>query len=173
MVDLFRFHPGFRFKVLRRSFMRRIAVALFAMLVLCLVPAALAQSTDVNVGWVYLSTPKAGMVKQLEEGRKKHMEFHRKQGDSWTWLIWEIMTGENTGGYYSTTFGHSWKDLDAWETKMGTADTSDGQNNLSPFVSSQTATIWMILKDSSHPGSMTEPSKMAEINHFLLKPGTE
>jgi hypothetical protein len=153
--------------------MRRIAVALLAALVLSLAPAALAQGTEVNIGWVYLSLPKPGMVKQLEEGRKKHMDFHRKQNDSWTWSIWEIQTGENTGGYYSTTFGHSWKDLDAWETKMGPADTADGQTNLSPYVSSSTASIWMILKDPSHPGSMTEPPKMVEINHFLLKPGTE
>jgi len=153
--------------------MRRIAVLLLVAAVVAIVPAALAQSTDVNVGWVYLSTPKAGMVKQLEDGRKKHMDFHRKQGDTWTWLIWEIMTGENTGSYYSSTFGHSWKDLDAWETKMGTADTADGQTNLSPFVSSQTASIWMVLKEPSHPGSMNELPKMSEINHFLLKPGTD
>jgi hypothetical protein len=152
--------------------MRKIAIGLLAALVLGLAPAGFAQGTDVNVGWVYFSTPKPGMVKQLEEGRKKHMEFHRKQGDSWTWLVWEIMTGESTGAYLSTTFGHSWKDLDGWETKMGSADTADGQTNLSPYVSSQTASLWMVLKDSSHSAT-TEVPKMQQVNHFLLKPGTE
>lgn len=153
--------------------MRRIAVLLLAAMAACLIPAAMAQSTDVNVGWVYFSTPKPGMVKQLEEGRKKHMDFHRKQNDSWTWLIWEIMTGENTGAYYSTTFNHSWKDLDAWETKMGNADTADGSVNLSPYIASTTASIWMVMPDVSNPGSMTEIPKMEEVNHFMLKPGKE
>jgi hypothetical protein len=153
--------------------MRRIAAVLLAVFSLAVAPLALAQGADVNVGWVYVSTPKPGMVKQMEDGRKKHMEFHRKQNDSWTWLIWETMTGENTGAYLSTTFNHSWKDLDAWETKMGTADTADGAVNLSPYFTNTTASIWMALKDASHSGSMTEIPKMEEVNHFLLKPGTE
>jgi hypothetical protein len=151
--------------------MRRIAVLLVVSLV-ALVPAVFAQSTDVNVGWVYVSVPKPGMVSQLEAGRKKHMDFHRKQGDSWTWLVWETMTGENTGAYLSTTFGHSWKDLDAWETKMGAADTADGNVNLTPYIGATTASIWMLMKDVSHSG-MTEIPKMEEVNHFLLKPGAE
>jgi hypothetical protein len=153
--------------------MRRVAVLLVGALVCAAVPAAFAQSSDVNVGWVYMSVPKPGMQKQMEEGRKRHMDFHRKQGDTWTWLVWETVTGEGTGTYLATTFGHSWKDLDTWETKMGAADTADGNTNLSPYVSNMTASLWMALKDVSNPGSMTEIPKMEEVNHFLLKPGSE
>jgi hypothetical protein len=111
----------------------------------------------------------------LEDGRKRHMDFHRKQNDSWEWDVWQIETGDGTGNYLSGTFGHSWADLDAWEEKIGTADTADGNVNLTPYVASQTASIWEILPDSSHvPMPMDKtPPKMAELNHFLLKPGSE
>lgn len=153
--------------------MRRIAVCAVVVLVACLVPLAPAQDNDVNVGWVHAFTVKPGMTKQFEDGRKRHMEWHRKQNDSWSWQLWEVATGEATGSYYSITFGHSWKDLDAWEAKLGDADTADSNTNMMPYLGGEAASIWMVLKDPSHPSSMSAPPKMAEVNHFLLKPGTE
>jgi hypothetical protein len=153
--------------------MRRIAASFVVVLVGCFVPLASGQDKNVNVGWVYASVPKPGMIKQLEDGRKKHMDFHRKQNDSWEWDVWQIETGDGTGNYLSTTFGHSWADLDAWEAKMGTADTADANANLTPYVAAETASIWEVLQDSSHMPMDKTPPKMAEVNHFLLKPGSE
>jgi hypothetical protein len=153
--------------------MRRIAISLLVVFAACLAPLATAQDKDVNVGWVYFMAPKPGMTKQFEEGRKRHMDWHRKQNDTWRWETWEIMTGEDTGNYLSTTFGHSWQDLDAWEQKLGAADSADGAANLAPYLASTTASIWMLMKEPSHMAMENEPPKMAEANHFLLKPGTE
>ena len=119
--------------------MRKAVVVCLALFVALAVPGTFGQDKSVNVGWVYATTPKPGMTKQLEEGRKRHMDFHRKQNDTWTWQVWQIETGESTGSYFSTSFGHSWQDLDAWEQKMGTADTADGAVNLSPYAASTTA----------------------------------
>jgi hypothetical protein len=131
------------------------------------------QEKPANVGWVYATSAKPGMVKQLEEGRKRHMDFHRKQNDSWRWDIWEVQTGDATGSYLATSFGHSWQDLDAWEQKMGKADTADGGVNMSPYATGTTASIWQVMGDVSHMGEGTEPPRMGEVNHFLLKPGME
>jgi hypothetical protein len=155
--------------------MRKVAICAVVMLLslACLAPFAPAQDKDVEVGWVHAMTIKPGMIKQFEEGRKRHMDWHRKQNDSWSWNLWQIVTGEDTGAYLSVTFGHSWKDLDAWEAKMGDADDADSNTNMVPFLASERASLWMVLKDSSHPGNMSEAPKMAEVNHFLLKPGSE
>jgi hypothetical protein len=153
--------------------MRKTTVLLLAALIASVVPGLSAQDKSVNVGWVYATTPKPGMIKQLEEGRKRHMDFHRKQNDSWTWEIWQVETGDSTGSYVSASFGHSWQDLDAWEQKMGTADLADGAVNLAPYAASTTASIWTVLKDSSRPPTTSDHPKLAEVNHFLLKPGTE
>src|ERR1700687_4619713 len=48
-----------------------------------------------NVCRVYFSMPKPGMGQQYEAGRKKHMQFHRDQKDTWTWKTFAIETGDN------------------------------------------------------------------------------
>jgi hypothetical protein len=153
--------------------MRRIAVGLVLVLAACLAPLATAQDKDVNVGWVYFMAPKPGMTKAFEDGRRRHMDWHRKQNDTWGWETWEIMTGDQTGDYLSTTFGHSWQDFDAWEAKLGAADSADSAANLAPYLATTTASIWMLMKEPSHMSMGNETPKMAEVNHFLLKPGTE
>jgi hypothetical protein len=78
-----------------------------------------------NVCRVYFSMPKPGTTQQYEQGRKKHMEFHRAQKDTWTWRTFAIETGDNAGMFVTSTCGHAWKDFDDWETRMGKADTAD------------------------------------------------
>ena len=39
------------------------------------------------------------MTDKYEAGRKKHMAWHKAQGDPWTWNVYEITTGPDTGGY--------------------------------------------------------------------------
>lgn len=151
--------------------MRKITFALVAVFLLLAVVAALAQDKSVNIGRVYVTVPKPGMTKQLEEGRKRHMEFHRKQNDSWTWTVYEVETGEDTGSYLSISFGHSWKDFDAWDQKMGAADTADGAINLTPFAAQTRGSIWMYMSEVSRPPSDTNPSKMVEVIHFMLNSG--
>jgi hypothetical protein len=153
--------------------MRKATIVLLAVFVALAARGTFGEDRPVNVGWVYETTPKPGMTKQLEEGRKRHMDFHRKQNDTWTWSVWQVETGDSTGSYLSTSFGHSWQDLDAWEQKMGTADTADGAVNLSPYAASTTASIWMVMKEASRPPAGDNPPKLAQVNHFLLKPGSE
>src|SRR5438045_7913965 len=73
---------------------------------------------------IHINKIKPGMTRQYEEGRKKHMMWHRKQNDAWSWLTWEILTGENTGSYVIGTFGHRWSDFDA-RTKFEVEDSAD------------------------------------------------
>lgn len=153
--------------------MRKLSLFSIAFFLAGICLAAVAQDKQDNVGWVYVTIPKPGMTRQLEEGRKRHMDFHRKQNDTWQWNIWQVETGDQTGAYLSTTFGHGWQDLDAWEQKMGTADVADGSVNLVPYATSTTASIWKVLTDASHSSSGNEVPKMVEVNHFLLHPATE
>src|SRR5947208_11103565 len=89
-----------------------------------------------NACRTYFTKPKAGMAQQLEAGRKKHMDFHRAQKDTFTWNTWTIDTGDNTGMYVTSTCGHAWKDFDEWEKRMGKADTADANVNLGPYAES-------------------------------------
>jgi hypothetical protein len=154
--------------------MRRIVSGLVAgICFLALIATALAQEKTVDVGQVYTMVPKPGMVAQFEAGRKRHMEFHRKNNDTWSWVTFEIMTGDATGTYLSTTFGHTWQDFDTWENKLGMADAADSETNLMPYLASTTESIWMVMTDVSNQVPTGPPSKMMEVDHFLLKPGSE
>jgi hypothetical protein len=102
-----------------------------------------------NVCRIYFSTPKPGADQQYEAGRKKHMDFHRAQRDTWSWRTYLIETGDNAGTYVSSTCGHSWKDLDEWEQRMGKADTADGAQNMSPYVRSGRNGIYVYRADMS------------------------
>lgn len=153
--------------------MRKIAVVLLAVFVVCAGLTALAQDKSVNVGWVYSTVVKPGMTKQYEEGRKRHMEWHKKQNDTWSWEVWQVETGEHVGNYLSITFGHTYADLDTWEQKLGAADVADGEVNMAPYTAGGSASIWNYMKEASRPLADNKPPKMAEVSHFILKPGKE
>lgn len=133
----------------------------------------LAQQPAENVGRVIVSVPKSGMMKQYEEGRKKHMDWHRKNNDSWAWIVYQVMTGESTGAYLSTTFGHTWKDMDDWDAAHGEADTADANANMGPAIGAQQESIWAFMPRASKVPADSTPAKMEEVLHFLLKPGEE
>src|SRR5205807_6395058 len=48
-----------------------------------------------NACRIYFTKPKPGADLQYEAGRKKHMQFHRTQKDTFTWGTWLIQTGQN------------------------------------------------------------------------------
>lgn len=133
---------------------------------------ALAADQPGTVARVYVTVPKAGMTAQYEAGRKKHMDWHKRQNDSWAWAVWQIETGDRAGSYISGSFAHQWKDLDDWEKKLGDADTADGNLNLAPFSAGGTNGIYNLLSDVSRPGGAT-PSPMSELFHYQLKMGAD
>jgi len=129
----------------------------------------LAAEPPPSVMRAFVTQPKTG----YEAGRKRHMDWHKKQADTWAWFTWEVETGDRTGAFVTGTFGHQWKDFDDWEAKLGKGDTADGALNLAPFVGSQTNGFYQFLADVSRPteGS-TEPPPMTELIHYQVKIGS-
>jgi hypothetical protein len=151
--------------------MRRTRSIVAATLMLGLGAPIAAQETPGTIGQVFLTRVKAGMGKQYQEGRKRHMAWHKKQGDSWTWSTWEVVSGPDTGAYLTFSFGHHWKDFDAWQAKLGQGDSADVDLNLTPYAESTTISYYEYLADLSRPAAA--PAKMSEVVHFLLKPDKE
>jgi hypothetical protein len=125
------------------------------------------------VARVFATQVKPGMNAQYEAGRKRHMDFHRKQADAWAWLTWEVETGDRAGTFLTGTFGHEFKDFDDWEAKLGKADTADGLLNLVPFTASQVNGFYVLLSEFSRPTGTLEPSPLTELVHYQLEPGTD
>lgn len=124
-----------------------------------------------NVCRIYFSTPKPGMDQQYEAGRKKHMQFHRNQKDTWTWNTYAIETGNNAGTYVTSSCGHSWKDFDDWEARMGKADLADGATNLSPYVGGGRNGFYVYRADMSLGPANQAPPPITAVTVYVLHPG--
>ena len=151
--------------------MRRTVSIVAAALMLRIAAPIAAQDAPGTIGQVIVTRVKAGMGKQYQEGRKRHLAWHKKQGDSWTWSTSEVTSGPYTGSYVTVSFGHRWKDFDDWEARFGQGDTIDVDLNLTPYSESTTISYYEYLADLSRPAAA--PSKMSEVVHFLLNPEKE
>jgi len=145
---------------------------LFAVLALVAAPA-LAQDKPGNVTRVFVTQVKPGMSRQYEEGRKRHMDWHRKQNDSWSWHVYLVLTGEAEGRYLVVTENHYWKDFDTWDAKMAAADEADGTANMEPYTAGGSSSFYKYLADVSKPQTSTIPARMAEVIHFMVRPDKE
>jgi len=119
---------------------------------------------------IFFQTPKPGMTAQFEAARKKHNQFHASQKDTWTWGTFEIQTSEMTGTYVTSTCGHSWKDFDAWEQKMGKADSADAGASIGPTVQGGNNAFYIYRSDMSLAPDMPQ-SPMVAVNVYTLHPG--
>jgi hypothetical protein len=121
---------------------------------------------------IFFTSPKPGASQQYEAGRKKHMQFHRAQKDTWTWNTFAIETGDNAGMYVTSSCGHTWKDFDEWEKRMGKADTADGNINLSPFTQGGRNSFYVYREDLSLAPPNQPPAPMVSVTVYILRPGT-
>lgn len=125
-----------------------------------------------NVCRIYFERPKPGDVAGFEQSRKQHFQFHKSQGDTWTWNVYEITTGENMGMYVVSTCGHGWKDLDAWDQKMGEGDTKNANDVMGPHLAMTSGSVYTVRGDMSLADPKAPPAKLVTVSIFHLKPGT-
>jgi hypothetical protein len=127
-----------------------------------------AQGAD-KVCEINVTAPKAGGAKALEDGRKKHNEFHKTEKDKQAILIWEIATGPAQGSYLSASCGMSWKDLD--NEGFDQRDAADRARTLSGLVGQMQTSYWIFRQDLSTGTETTTPTKKMTVVHYFVKPG--
>jgi len=123
-----------------------------------------------NVCRVFFVKPKPGAASQLEQARQKHMQFHKRQNDTWTWNTWAIETGDNTGTYVTSTCGHAWKDFDDWDKRLGKADAADATASMGPFEQSGTNGFYLYRADLSVAPLSNPPAPVTAVTVFTLHP---
>lgn len=123
-----------------------------------------------NICRIFFAVPKPGSEMQLETARKKHFQFHKQQGDTWTWNTWTIQTGEHTGTMVTSTCGHSWKDFDDWEKKMGKADTADALAGMGPLEAKTWNSFYEMRADMGNEPAGQAPSAMDSVTIIELHP---
>lgn len=152
--------------------MRLSRVVLSSLLALSVSGVASAQQPAGTIVQVNRQKVAPGMGQKYEAGRKKHMDWHRKMADPWTWTIWEVTTGADSGAYLVTTPGHAWQDFDTWNTKMAEGDGADAALNVTPAVASTETSYWSLMTDHSIASATTDVPPMATLTIYYLKPGS-
>jgi len=138
--------------------MRSGRVLMSTVLAVCASVAADAQQSQNTVLEAHRVTPKAGMRAQLEAGRVKHMAWHKQQGDTWAWHVWEVITGRRrapTSSPRRITSGRTWtRGPRSWAR----ATPQTGAVNLAPYQASSSASYWVMLADAKPSARAGRPA---------------
>jgi hypothetical protein len=119
---------------------------------------------------IHTNKVKPGMTAQYEQGRAKHMAWHKSQNDAWEWLTWEITTGENTGNYLVGSCGHQWKDFDARD-KFNVADSANANATMGNMLAGETMSYYVLRQDmTAQMAESATPPAYLSVTHFYVKP---
>jgi hypothetical protein len=130
---------------------------------------ALAQDKPATIAGLEFQTPKNGMVKQYEDGRKAKVDWHKQQKDKDALFVSEVLTGENMGSYIVGRFGMHWADMDK-PSVTDAADLEQYRKSIAPYVEKLTASYYEFLPKWSNPSPDMTP-KYIEVVTFHVKYG--
>jgi hypothetical protein len=139
-----------------------------SVLFLCAFSVA-AQNQPANVDALEFQTPKNGMVKQYEDGRKQKVEWHKQQKDTQGLYVFQILTGERTGTYMVARFGQHWPDFDK-PSVPDADDLAQYQKLVGGSVESLVTAYWEDMPKWSNP-STDMNRKYVEVITFHVRYG--
>lgn len=118
---------------------------------------------------VHVNKVKPGMTAQYEQGRAKHMAWHKSQNDTWSWNTWAITTGQDTGSYVVASCGHTWKDFDGRD-KFDAADSENATATMGAYMAEETMSYYTLRPELSSTLKPGPQPKYLSVIFFRLKP---
>ena len=156
-------------KLIRRSSIVIVLLALFETASII----TWAQQPGGVVARIIVMKPKDGMQKQFEDGYKRHLEWHRRNNDSWSWYGWQIVEGRRVGYFMDGSFGHLWQDFD--RPVSPAEDSHDVEVNVLPYAELLALSHYKMREDLSNQKTLEErkPSRLLKVEHYTVRPGHE
>src|SRR6202453_5489524 len=131
--------------------------------------AAQAPAPKAEIASLEFQTPKNGMLKQYEDGRKQKVEWHKQQKDSQGLIVFQILTGDHTGTYMVARFGQHWADFDK-PSVPDADDLAQYQKLIGGSVEGLVTSYWEDLPKVSNP-SKDMNGKYTEVITFHIRYG--
>jgi hypothetical protein len=128
-----------------------------------------AQSQPGNIAGLEFQTPKNGIVKQYEDGRKQKVAWHKQQNDNQGLYVFETLTGERTGTYIVGRLGLHWADMDKPKVSDA-ADLAQYQALVGASVEKLTTAYYEFLPKWSNPPTDMN-GKYTEVVTFHVRYG--
>jgi hypothetical protein len=130
-----------------------------------------AQEKPGTLAAIEFQKPKNGMLPQYEAGRKQKAAWHKQQNDPQPLLVFETLSGNDTGTFIVGRFNQHWADFDKPAIPDET-DLAEFQKVVGNYVDSVVARYYDFLPKMSNPRSgATMPSKFSEIIIFQVRYG--
>ena len=148
----------------RNQLLSAVGIVLFAACSLA------AQQKPGTLAALEFQKPKNGMVPQYEAGRKQKAAWHKEKNDPQPLMVWETLSGDNTGTYLVGRVGQHWADLDK-PAIPDEADLAEFQKVVGTYVDSVVARYYEFLPKVSNPPAAMGPSKFSEIVIFHVRYG--
>jgi hypothetical protein len=115
---------------------------------------------------------KDGMRDQFINGYAKDLEWHKSQGDDWSWVGWFVVNGKRRDRFIDATPDHNWSDFDNW--KINAKENSRlNKINWVPYVENSSGSYKMILEEASRYDKNWYKSKFLQVYYIEIVPGIE
>ena len=129
-----------------------------------------AQEKPGTIASLEFQTPKSGMAREYENGRKQKAEWHKQQKDALPLMVWETISGDHTGTYIVGRLGQHWADFDK-PSVPEQADVEEFNKVIGAYVQSIVTRYYALLPKVSKPPESAGPSKFSEVITFRVRPG--
>jgi hypothetical protein len=132
-----------------------------------------AWAQTANIAQVYVVTPEDHMDMQFEAALAQHAQWRRDTNDPWSWMVYQVVTGEDVGDFLIRSSGHTWADFDAYDAGFGPQGFANWMEHVGPLVESVDAVI--TAADTTNYDWPEDPSSVTLIHliTFELVPGKE
>jgi hypothetical protein len=140
---------------------------LFIFTLLC--SSLFAQSA--NVARVVMWQPKPDVEQKFEEGYKRHLEWHRAHQDRWTWLGWNIVSGDRSGMFVDASAFHPWPDLDSPVAPK--EDAADNATNVYPYGDVRSVVTYEAVSGATRITAAQLQSPLLDFVYLDVAPGSE
>lgn len=152
-----------------RTIPRLVTAALSAALALSLAPAPDAEAQD--LARFYQVSPKNAGA--FEAALKTHAQDRIEHDDPWSWMVLQVVVGEDAGDFVYRSGGHSWADFDEYDEGFGAEAGLHYEVNVEPLVAD--ARTWIARTDTANgrvpPDSVFPDVNLIEVITYYIEPG--
>jgi hypothetical protein len=114
--------------------------------------------------------PHDGDTVDYEAGYIRHLDWHRRAGDRWTWYGWSIWAGERQRWFVYATFAHTAADFD--NPVSPAEDERDNIANVTPHAEFVGNAVYEFLPQMSRGAAAPTPTARLELTTVEVAPGS-
>jgi hypothetical protein len=133
--------------------------------------AGVSAATQSPGGGAFLSAYAPADRAAFEAGYRRHLAWHRDNGDSLAWFGWDVIAGPRTGAFIDGVFGTPFEALDVRVDPAG--DRADAAANVLPNAESLPRELLLLRPElsSATPLESRAPTPLVQVLWIAVDPG--